>query len=196
VGGVLESLPDGSLRARRAHPVSPPDYASAPATRLTDRDVLGAAEEADAVEIWDRFTVTSGSAIDASAEVQVEAHAVEGDPQAFDVRAYPYPFRPVSLAHTGDAATEIGVRQSIYAVREELIELRAGAGSVAYPVETLLGVRYQYRALGAVTASGRELKAAVSDYSLAWVQYRTAGYQWRVTNARVETIQFLAMESP
>mgnify|MGYP001809843478 CR=1 FL=1 len=196
VGGVLDSLPDGSLIARRRHPVSPPEYAGAAVAALSDRELLGAAEDADAVEIFDRFTVTSDGAAEAAVpDIQIESEAVEGDPHAYDVRVYPYPLRPIALVHTGDSATVIGPRQAWTEEREELVELRAGVGSVSHPVETLLDVQYQYNSLGALTHDGGALTAATSGYSLARVRYRTAGYAWRVTNARVESIQFLAMES-
>lgn len=180
---------------RPSYPVSPPRWAGATARILTDRDLFAHSEEADASDIANRYTITSGSAGEAADAIQVESTQVPGDPHAYDVRAYPDPMRPIALGHTGDFATQVGARSALSETHSELIEILAGEGSVRYPVARILSVDYQHAGLGAVRADGQTLTASGKGYSLARVTYQTQGWQWRVTNARSETIQFLALES-
>lgn len=192
-GGLLESRRDGTLRARPAYPVSVPNYAQAPAAVLTARDLLAHEDRAQAADLVNRLTITSSTEIDGDA-VQIEAEQDEDDPHAHTVRAYPVPWRPVTLVHTGDGATTIGPRNEITRELEELVEIRAGAGSVPYPVDAVLSADYQHADLGAVHAEARALTTQSPEYSQVALTYRTRAWQWRVTNARTETIQFLAME--
>lgn len=196
VGGLLESLPSGALVARPAYPVSPPDYPSAAASVLTDHVVLAHAEEADAVQRLNRYTITSGGDLEAAATpaIQIESEQVDGDPHRYTVRCYPYPLRAVGLVHTGDANTRIGPRAALAETRSELIEFQAGVGSASHPISALVGVTWQHVGLGALRFEGTQLAAASAGYSLARVDYVARGWEWEVADAVTETIQFLAEE--
>jgi hypothetical protein len=194
VGGLLESAPDGSLIARPAYPVSPPQWAGASAVTLTDRDRFSHRESAEAVDRRNRYVITSGSAGAAADQIQIASEPVEGDPHAYRVRAYPYPWRPVTLGHTGDSATQIGARAELTIEHRELIEITGGSGSVQYPVDSLISAQYQHQSDGAVRADGTAITTAGGGYALVWITYRTRAWSWTVTNARDETIQFLAIE--
>lgn len=195
VGGVIESNPDGSLRARPAYPVSVPDYPSAaPVATLTDYDLLGHADSADVAALDNRFVIASGDPATTAAQIQIETEQDPDDPHAWTIRAFPHPWRPVDLVHTGDGAIHIGSRGEVWSDQDELVEIVAGSASLKYPSASLTASRYQYADLGRVTVVGREVTTAAPDYSLLAVQYRTRCWRWRATNARTETIQFLGVE--
>ena len=198
VGGRLESRLDGALIARPSAPVSPPQYATADAVRLADDQLYAHSAQIDAPLIANRFVITSGddaSTADAD-QIQVEAIVDEDDPHAYTVRAYPTPWRPVTLVHTGDHATAIGVRAAIQTEHEELVEIVAGTARLRYPVHAITATRWQYANLGAVRLSDPQTLTAggAESYSLLNIEYRARAWEWRVTNARTETIQFLAVE--
>ena len=193
-GGRLESAIDGSLIARQRYPVAVPHYARADAAILTDRDLLSHSDSAEAAALANRYIITSGSTDADTDLIQIESEVDPDDPHAYDVRAYPYPWRPVTLAHTGDSATTIGARIEIAPDHEELLEITNGRANTRYPVASVTASTYQYANLGAVTTAGTKVTTATAHYSLLRMRYHTRGYQWRVTNARTETIQFLAIE--
>jgi hypothetical protein len=196
VGGRLESLLDGSLVARPASVVAVPDYARAPAWHLSDDVLYSYSAQIDAPQIANRFVVTSGDEADTAPAIQVEAIADDADPHRYTVRAYPSPFRPVELAHTGDSATVIGPRAEVTTEHTELVEIVAGAARLKYPVAQIAAHRWQYVDLGAPRMSEAQTLAVgdASAYSLLNLDYRARCWEWRVTNARIETIQFLALE--
>lgn len=196
VSGVIESNPDGSLVARSLYPVSIPDYADAvPVATLTDRDLLGHSDHADVSARINRLIVTSGeTGGTASGSIQLDVVADDDDPHAYTIRAYPWPWSDVDLVHTGDAATSIGDRAEVWISQAEQNEILAGSATTRYPVSQVDSTAYQYVNLGRVTVDGRTLTTAVADYSLLNISYQARAWEWRVTNARTETIQFLAMQ--
>lgn len=191
-GGVLESRPDGSLVARPRYPVGIPDYATATVIALTDADLLGQQDSLDPSLRYDRWVII-GEDLTQSA-IQIES-AMEGeDPTTHRIRVYPWPWRSVTLAHTGDENTYLSSVGLVTETHEELIEIRAGTGSVSYPVTTLTSSGYQHVDLGAVTTDGTSITTAVAGYSLLRITYQARAWHWLVSNAQSETIQFLAME--
>jgi hypothetical protein len=198
VCGRLESRLDGALIARPSAPVSPPQYATASAVRLGDDQLYAYSAQIDAPLIANRFVITSGddaSTADAD-QIQVEALVDADDPHAYTVRAYPTPWRPVELVHTGDSATAIAARTEIQTEHAELVEITAGTARLRYPVHAITATRWQYANLGAVRLSDPQTLTAggAESYSLLHITYRARAWEWRVTNARTETIQFLAVE--
>ena len=193
-GGLLESDLGGGLVARHRYPVTVPAYATQPVTTtLTDRDLLGHSDSADVAALENRFVVTSGEAGAADA-IQIEAEQDPEDPHAYTVRAYPWPWRSVDLVHTGDAATQIGPRTQATAEHQELIEVVAGAASLSHPASGIIATAYQYADLGQILTDGTAVTTAQQGYSQIDMRYRARSWAWRVTNARTETIQFLAIE--
>lgn len=191
-GGLLESRPDGSLVARYRYPVDIPDYATATATALTDADLLSQQDALDPGLRHDRWVII-GEDLD-QATVKLEESVEGDDPTTHRVRAYPWPWRSVTLVHTGDSNTYLSPVGQIVETHEELIEIRAGTGTVSYPIASVDSVTYQHVDLGAVTTDGTTLTTATPGYSLLWIRYRANSWQWLVSNAQGEVIQFLAME--
>ena len=197
-GGRLESRLDGSLIARPASRYAVPDYASAESVTLSDESLYAYSAQIDAPLIANRFVITSGDdAANADADqIHVESIVDPEDPSTYTVRAYPTPWRPVDLAHTGDSATAIGARADVQTAHTELLEIVAGAARARYPVQNVTSTRWQHVDLGAVRVADPQTLAAgdSSSYSLLEIAYQARAWEWRVTNARAETIQFLAIE--
>jgi hypothetical protein len=193
-GGLIESRIDGSLVARHSYPVSIVDYASQSPEELTDRDLLSHSDKADAAALDNRFVISSGAGESTKEEIQLESMADEDDAHSHTITAYPWPFRAVSLVHTGDGATAISSLGSAYIDKEELVEIQAGEGSVRYPIASIISTDYQYSDLGAVRSNGKAISTQANGYSLINIRYKTQAHSWRATNARNETIQFLAIE--
>jgi hypothetical protein len=195
VGGVLESLPDGSLLARRTDPISIPDYPLATAIPLTDRDLYAHSASIDNPVIANRFVITSGAAGSNQNEIQIEATQDENNPHHYTIRAYPMPWRPVSLVHTGDVSTAIGARIETTLANDELIAITKGEGSLKYPAHSIDATRFQYADLGAITQpDAKSIKTATAEYSLLSIQYQARAWEWEAVNPRTEDIQFLAVE--
>jgi hypothetical protein len=196
VGGRLESRPDGTMRARWRDACDVPDYPTAPVVAaLTDASLVSLRESIDDISITNRFRILSDeSTATAEAAIHVEAVVDPDDPAVYTIYAYPFPWREITLVHTGDAHTQLGTLAEQTRTCRELIEIRGGSGSVAYPVATLDGWTYQHADLGAVHADGPQITTTDTGYSLVWVDYQTRAWVATATNRIGETIQFLAME--
>jgi hypothetical protein len=193
VGGLLESLPDGTVRARPASPASPPTERVAGVVTLTDADLYGHGESVGTPRISDRYVVTSGDPA-STKPVLIEVLPDPEDPQVRTVLAYAWPWRPMDLVHTGDEAVQVGPRIEYQGAHEETLEVVAGAARTRYPAHALQSSAYRYVDLGAVSNNGDSVETEVGGYSLLDLRYATRAWQWRVEHPRVESIQFLAME--
>jgi hypothetical protein len=196
-GAALYATPAGSLTAAPQHPVAVPDYPSASATALTDSDLIAHGASRDQAATADRYILTSGDTVtpaDAPGNVQLVAEVDPDDPHAYTVRAYPQPWRPLLLQHSGDSATQIGARADTTTTHVERLEIRDGTATLGYPLASRLSASFQYADLGALHIDGRALHTGVSGDSLLNLHYTARCWAWNVSNARVETIQFLLVE--
>jgi hypothetical protein len=155
--------------------------------------MYGHGESVGSPLIADRFTISSGEAA-STADVQVEVIDEDDDPHVRTVLVYPWPWRELALAHTGDGAVEIGPRGERVREESELLEIAEGRARTRYPVHETLATTYRYVDLGAARLDGYVAQTEDPEYSQLEVQYRTRAQVWRVAHPRVETIQFLAME--
>lgn len=194
-GGRLESLPDGSLKARAAWPVSVPAWpAAVPIATLTEADILAHTDSAEVLEVVDRLVITSGSE-QASGSVQIEAALHEDDPQVATVRAWPWPWRPIELVHTGDEQTQVTARQQAQTEHDELVQVLGGAGNTRYPVHTVLDASWQYADRGDWSADGARIStASAAANGLLKVRYKALCWEWEVADPRVGEVLFLALE--
>lgn len=162
---------------------------------MTDRDLLAHDESADAPEIANRLTVLSGT--DTSTEqVQLDAEIDSADPQHGVVRAYPAPWRTLTLAHTGDAQTLIGARREETTQHEQLLAIAGGEASTQYPVHEVLTAQWRYQDLGAPDIDGTAVRTTGGepDYGQLLLTYTARCWAWPVHDPRVGSIQFLALE--
>ena len=192
IGGLLESAPDGTPVARRRHPVTVPSYASAtPDQVIQDGDLFAFKVTAAPFAGFNRVVISNEDLNGEDARDRLEYFDEDANAYDGEMRAWPNPWRPVVLGHTGHPETVItalGERQHSHT---ELVEFVAGQGQVEYPVHTLTSVTWQHVDLGPVSAQGTTLTATVSEQSLALITYTTRTMDWRVGLDRDESVQFV-----
>lgn len=195
IGGLIESAPDGTPICRPRHPISVPDYASAtPAHALEDRDVLGVSANIAPHDGFDRVTITNEDAAGGTTD-RIEFMPDEADSYSGTVRAWPEPWRSVTLVHTGHPDTVTADNSEIVREVDDLVEFIDGQGYVSYPVTAIIETQWQHTDLGRVSASGRFLTASVPGYSLLAIRYTTTAHEWRVALDGIdEAVQFVLMD--
>ncbi|MBA3997022.1 MAG: hypothetical protein C0466_07615 [Candidatus Accumulibacter sp.] len=191
IGGLLESLPDGSVVARRRYPMAPDRFASAvPDIELFDSEAVSRSVSTLHVEIVNRLSVSDGAdGVSAQDRLVYEPGA---NPLAGTVRAWPNPWRPVRLVHTGRPEVVIEARGVRTWAVKETVEFKDGQATLSTPALALQAVEWRYVDLGGVTLDGETLTAAYGEgYSLADVRYTTRAWVWAVADDKIEDVQFL-----
>lgn len=192
IGGLLESDPDGTPVARKRHPVSVPAYAdSAPQQVILESDLFAYTVSAAPEAGCNRLVVTNDDLSGDAARDRLEYLDEDQNPYDGEMRAWPTPWRPVVLGHTGHPETVIESLGERSHSNTELIEFIGGQAQVKYPVQDLVSLTWQHTDLGDVTVQGSDLTAATPGQSLAWVTYTTRSLDWRVGLDRDESVQFV-----
>ena len=180
-GGVLESAPDGTMRARHRYPSAVPEWVAATPDHLFTAldDLYATAETGEARPLFNRYRVTDGR--DAASSWAMEWVPDEGDPFAGELRLYPWPWDGTVQALATRAGVTLTYEGARTEEREEIVEFVGGQGKTARPVSRLLAVSWLDVDLGQVTADGDALAAGVAQQSLASVRYQVRYHAWRVT---------------
>ena len=178
-GGVLESAPDGSVNVRRLYPVSVPDYATTtPDHVLTgDEHIYSVSETAEAGLVYDRIYIAD-TRVDPTYDT--EWLPDEDDPLRGELRVYPWPWDAslsVDSSRFGLQLTALGPQT---ATLTETIEVTAGTGRTARPVDTLTRAEWLDEDLGTPTIDGVTIETAGEGWSLLQVDYSTRYLAWRV----------------
>ncbi|MDP2431966.1 MAG: hypothetical protein Q8O33_08030 [Pseudomonadota bacterium] len=196
IGGIVESNPDGMVVCRRRHAVSIPDYGQAQVVhQLFDADVLASRAQIAPARGYNRVTLANEDGTSGSSADRIEYVADPGDANQGTVRAYLVATRPVLLTHTGHPATVIAALGEVTRSESEVVEFIEGRASTRYPVTAITSTTWQHTDLGAVTAEGQSLVAAVPGYSLLNLTYTTTTLDWRVTLAADEEVQFILVDA-
>jgi len=196
IGGIIESNPDGTLAARRRHPVSIPQYGSATvAHALFDSDVLMASSRIAPNRGYNRVTLANEEGAQAASSDSIEYTADAQDARRGRVRACPNPDRSVLLVHTGHPSTVITSRGGVTRTETEFVEFIEGKSSVRYAVSSLTHTQWQHTDLGAVSAEGRTLTSSVPGYSLLSLTYTTQSIDWDVALSVDEEVQFVLVDA-
>lgn len=196
IGGIVESNPDGTVVCRRRHPVSIPDYGQAPvAHQLFDADVLASRAQIAPARGYNRVILANEDGASGSSADRIEHVADANDANQGTVRAYLATTRPVLLIHTGHPATVIAALGEVTRSESEVVEFIEGRASTRYPVTAINSATWQHTDLGAVTADGQALLAAVPGYSLLDLTYTNTSLDWRVTLAAAEEVQFILVDA-
>ena len=196
IGGIVESNPDGSVVCRRRHPVSIPDYAQAVvAHNLFDADVISAQARIAPMRGYNCVTIANEETSSDASSDRIEYVADDDDPYRGTVRACLAAARAVVLAHTGHPATVIATQGETTRIETETVEFVEGQSSTRYPVTAIVDLAWQHTALGEVTASGQNLTAAVSAYSLLRITYTTRSLDWRIALPVDEEVQFVLVDA-
>lgn len=196
IGGIIESNPDGSLTARRRHPVSIPQYGSASvAHALFDSDVLTASSRIAPNRGYNRVTIANEEGAQAATSDSIEYTADAQDARRGRVRASPNPERSVLLVHTGHQSTVITARGVVMRTETELVEFVEGKASVRYAISSITHTQWQHTDLGGVSAEGRTITSSVPGYSLLLLTYTTQSIDWDVALSFNEEVQFVMVDA-
>lgn len=193
VGGLLESAPDGGVICRPRHWVRPCsdgfDLSMTPAQTFSVHEAFAG------LEVFDSITVSDGQDLvsDVAGSDVLEFVPDADDPLRGTVRAWPAPWRPVTLVHTS-RDVEIGPRAEAWEQQDETLEVIAGEAQARYPVDRVISQEWRYADLGLVQASGRQISAAGGGYSLIRLVYETRYFSWPVARSSAGDVQFLLME--
>lgn len=192
IGGIIESNPDGSLVARRRHPVSIPQYDIATvAHELFDSDVITASSRIAPNRGYNRVTIANDEGAQTTSNDSIEYVADPQDARRGRVRACPNPERSVLLVHTGHPSTVITARGSVTRTETEWLEVIEGKASTRYAVSSITHTQWQHTDLGAVSAEGKNLTASMPGYSLLLITYTTQSIDWDVALSADEEVQFV-----
>lgn len=176
-GGVLESLPDGSLVARAEFPVAVPDLPAAAADhRLDDlTDLIRLRETLTVERLVNRLVIADSlAALGGTAQGRDQLRAVVRDNGFMaDLTAMPDPWRPVSLAVSAGAGS---LSPPVTETRrvDEIVAIENGRGTlsqaaVGQPTLTWIGPA---PARWVLEGDGRTLTTEPGHYTLARAQYQ------------------------
>jgi hypothetical protein len=191
-GGILVSLPDGSLVVEPAYPVPVNRWSqSAPAAVLRESmDVISASESDDYRPGYNVYLITDQVATADTLRIETEA---ENDLVSL-LRVYQTPWADdFDFRHTGGnwvQLSDIGIEQRQVS---EVVEFVAGEGRTQYPIYFLDSAAWQQVNLGAVSfVEAGTLTAAVEGESLLALTYTTRCRRYRARDSRSEQVQFVA----
>lgn len=188
VGGLIESRPDGSIVCRPRHAVRP--CADQYDLDIGEADVFSLSENIASNATFDAVVVGDGQ--DKSGD-EIEFLADEATPYRGVVRAFPSPWREVSLVHSSQNVS-ISPRGVIEFTTEEVVEVIGGAAQCRYPVGRIISTEWRYANLGAIRGAGKTITSAEPGYSLLAITYASSAYAWDVSHQEIEDVQFLLME--
>lgn len=200
IGGIVESNPDGTVVCRRRHPVSIPQYGQAAvAHSLFDAEVMSTQAQIAPMRGYNRVTLANEEGSAGTSADRIEFVRDADDAYRGTVRAYlanpVASTRAVVLAHTGHPATVIATLGETTRTEIETVEFVEGRASTRYPVTAIVDLAWQHTGLGDVTASGQNLTAATSGYSLLRITYTTTSLDWRVALPIDEEVQFVLVDA-
>lgn len=196
-GGILESLPDGTIHVRYKFPVSVPAYGP------TTKDVT-LVDEIDNFSYQEKYTpnrlvnllkITDEQ--DKNQSDRAEFEADPSDPDAGTLHVYPAVWRETISMH----ATAPVVSQTYLGVVSrqvtEQVEFVAGKASTQYPVVSINSYTWNTTDLGLPTAQfyTTQLVSAVPDYSLLNITYTTQAHDFRVIGFDQTTVQMVVEDA-
>lgn len=194
IGGVIESMPDGSINCRKKYPTSPQNYLTADHTHLSDAEVFDISETVSATATFNRLDVYNSPIANSGINDSLEYKALDNNPDAGIIHGYPSPYRPVDLVHTGDPATTIIDLNDEIRTEVEMVEFIGGKAQTRYPIDSISSITWNVVNLGSVTYSGKNLTSAVAGESLLNIVYRVRAKRFDVSGADQTIVQFCLVE--
>ena len=205
-GGLVESLPNGTLRARYRYIRSPREYPVPPDFTLTDRTIYSCQESPQIGTGVNQLRLVD---VDVANQDQLEWTADADNPLRGTLSVYPSPWRDTLRVLTtrnnppiNSWAQDVGITQSV----TETVEFTGGTATSQYPIMTLDAYTWLDTPLGAIASQPytNALTATLPGalgYSLAsiryTVRYSTYGVECLETPTGDDTLeaQFLLVET-
>lgn len=200
-GGVLESTPAGDLLVRPLWPTSPTKYTQ-PATVIDEeyQEVL----EVFSVELqyentlykdWVRIRDTDQPNINDTVDVVWD----DGTQLKGYLRVFPYPWRAVTVEHTGPSNVTLQpAGEDTVTTERALLEITEGTGTTTLPVESITAIEWHAVDLEDLTYEEytKDVKStsATEKYSLAYITYVTRFIKYRIESPVEQDVQFLVVD--
>lgn len=207
IGGLVESLPDGSIRIRHLWPTSVQNLERiVPDHTLSDDVLFSMGESQDNNDYRNKFRILDA---DVSQRDSIEFEVNPDDGLSGTLYAYPSPWRDnLSLRHTRGPVIYLGpLSIEVYSPylptdthsseSPEIIEFIEGRASVRYPIESIVSLIWLATDLGSVVfvPYTNELTAPNGDgYSLAEIRYRTRRMKAKTSSVIPTSAQYLLEE--
>jgi hypothetical protein len=191
-GGVLLSLPDGSLVVEPAYPVAVNLWPQSAASAVIREgmDVLSSGETDDHRPGYNVYLITDQVSTADTLRIDTESESA----LVSLLRVYQTPWvDDFDFRHTGGnwvQLEDLGIEERPV---DEVIEFIAGEGRTQFPVYALATAIWQQVNLGAVSfIEAGTLTAAVDGESLLALTYTTRCRRYRARDSRSEQVQFVA----
>lgn len=193
VGGILDSLPDGTLLLRPKYPFSVPVWGPDVSSMAfsDDEDVFSVSDEYSASLAFNKFRVMDSQTVNNGDRLDyTELTAGEGE-----IRAYPSPWREnVELFSTSSGATA-DLSSVEYRDVEETVQVYNGSGSVQFPIVSVNSLEWlDTNLLGVVAGSDSPSFTTThptEKFSMVKINYRTRCLLFPVSGVIGSTAQFL-----
>lgn len=193
VGGLVDTLPDGTLRIRPAFPVPTNQwsYGTSDLSLSEEDDIFSMTEEDNPIRVFDKFRVLDNQAISGSDRLEyIELTATTGQ-----VRAYPSPWSTDVVL--GSSSPSVMIQNFTIETRdeEETIEIYNGEGNVRFPVLSVNSIQWLGTNLLGVVAGSDSTKVTsthlTDKFSLLTISYKTRCLVFPVSGPVGHKAQFL-----
>lgn len=193
VGGVVDTLPDGTLRVRSKYPLSVPQWGPFTVDHTYDDDphVFSADDNDVPIRVYDKFRIMDAEAEDSGDRLEyTEITSTSGE-----VRVYPAPWRTTAYLDSTSPSCVIGPSTLEIRDEEETIEIYNGEGQTQFPILSVNLLQWLEVDLLGVVAGGDSTKVttthATEKYSLLKINYKTRCLVYPVSGAIGQEVQFL-----
>lgn len=193
VGGVLDSLQDGTLRVRYKYPYSVPTWGPAVVnhTYYGDVETFMHVDNDEPVKVYDKFRIMDARVTEGGDKLEYK----ELGTGRGEVRAYPSPYRYTCYLDSSSYSVYIGPVSEEYRTEKEIIEIYAGEGTTRYPVVSVTSLRWiEHDLLGVIAGNDSTKIISVhptDQYSLVEIEYVTRCLLYPVIGQVGTSVQFL-----
>jgi hypothetical protein len=191
-GGVLLSLPDGSLVVEPAYPVAVNLWPqAAPSAVIRESmDVISSGETDDHRPGYNIYLITDQVSSADSLRIDSESESE----LVYLLRIYQTPWvNDFDFRHTGGdwvQLEDLGIEERQV---EEVVEFIAGEGRVQFPIYALASAEWKQVNLGSVSfVEEGTLTSSTEGESLLAITYTTRCRRYRARDSRSEQVQFVA----
>jgi Concanavalin A-like lectin/glucanases superfamily len=194
LGGMIQSLPDGSIHAVPRYPIDTNKYdITAPLLVYTSGDdFISIQDDTDKRDGFNKYVVT-----DSNTEASDPLEAEEITPSHYKIKAYSVPWNSVQPTLTTSELTNVTIVPVSGYVEEELtqedLEIVNGAGSVDKPCYEVVSYNYKSSTnLGVITIKeDGSVSTTTPGNSLVTITYKTRYWAWDAYDPDIENVQFI-----
>ena len=191
VGGVIQSLPDGSITVISRYPKSCNAWSVQPPIHSINysEDVISEQFTLENAPGYNNFSIQDDGTSSTLLRVEVE----EIDSNSKTIKVFVYPDVVPVISHSGNTGT-VSLNYTGYVTDsvEEEVEFVSGESSVEGPINGINYSSWKYTELGAITYEPTGvLYSSIIGESLLDISYKTGYYSYTVSTSVLENIQII-----